>query len=98
MGGGRCYYQPQEIEGSCRADDVNLLNWAEENGFHVVTDREGFDGLADKELPYLGLFTDSHMSYELDRNPAEEPALVEMVEQALTSLDKATKDSKKGLF
>jgi len=36
------------------------------------------------------------MSYEIDRNPAIEPSLVEMAETALTSLYEATKNSKKG--
>jgi hypothetical protein len=37
-----------------------------------------------------------HMSYEIDRDPALEPSLVEMAETALTSLEKATKNSRKG--
>lgn len=37
------------------------------------------------------------MSYEIDRNPAIEPSLVEMTETALTSLHEATKDEKKGM-
>lgn len=36
------------------------------------------------------------MSYEIDRDPALEPSLVEMAETALTSLEEATKKSKKG--
>lgn len=96
MGGGRCYFQPQKTDSSCRTDDLDLLRWAEENGFNVATDRDGFDSLADAQLPYLGLFSDSHLSYELDRNPAKEPSLFEMVEQALASLDKATASAEKG--
>lgn len=43
--------------------------------------------------PYFiaGLFTPSHMSYEVDRqrqNPIQEPSLVEMVEKAIGILQK----------
>jgi alkaline phosphatase len=36
----------------------------------------------------LGIFTDSHMSYELDRDPAVEPSLAEMTEKAIDVLSK----------
>lgn len=96
MGGGRCFFQPQQTEGSCRSDDVDLISWAEDNSFKVVTDRDGFDNLDNSQLPYIGLFHEDHMNYELDRNPAKEPSLFEMTEQALKSLKNATSSSDKG--
>jgi alkaline phosphatase len=96
MGGGRCFFQPQQTEGSCRSDDVDLISWAEDNSFKVVTDRDGFDSLGNSQLPYIGLFHEDHMNYELDRNPAREPSLFEMSEQALKSLKNATSESDKG--
>lgn len=40
------------------------------------------------------------MMYEIDRqqNPQQEPSLLEMVETALTSLDRATRWSLRGYF
>lgn len=37
------------------------------------------------------------MSYEIDRDPAVQPSLLEMAETALNSLHEATKKSKKGM-
>ena len=42
---------------------------------------------------YIGLFTPSHMNFEVDRqnqNPIQEPSLVEMVEKAINILGKRT--------
>lgn len=104
FGGGRCFFQPKGMEGSCRDDEVDLLDWARERGFRVVTDRGGFDelvgdsgsGNGNASLPLLGLFNQDHMEYELDRDPAVEPSLYEMVEVALKSLSDATASSDKG--
>ena len=38
------------------------------------------------------------MSYEIDRDPTEEPSLSEMSEKALKFLESATADSDKGFF
>lgn len=106
FGGGRCFFQPKGVEGSCRDDEIDLLDWAGESGFRVVTDRKGFDELADtsgsdsgngnSSLPLLGLFNQDHMEYELDRDPSVEPSLYEMVEVALKSLTDAAASSDKG--
>ncbi|ETN40028.1 uncharacterized protein HMPREF1541_04303 [Cyphellophora europaea CBS 101466] len=94
MGGGRCYFKPQSDDTSCRSDDLDLFGFAEEKGFTVMQDRAGFDALnmgQDAELPYIGLFNDDQMMYEIDRSrePEKEPSLLEMVETALVSLDRA---------
>ncbi|EKD12966.1 uncharacterized protein L3040_005825 [Drepanopeziza brunnea f. sp. 'multigermtubi'] len=101
LGGGRCYYVPKDSTGSCRDDDINLLEFAEEKGFNVFTDRAGFDSLQGGEeatLPYLGLFALNHMAYEVDRVDSLEPSLLEMTQTALTSLENATKNSTRGYF
>ena len=38
------------------------------------------------------------MSYEIDRNPSEQPSLKEMVHKALAILDKQSRDAGKGFF
>lgn len=94
MGGGRCYFKPQNDSTSCRSDDLDLFGFAESKGFHVMQDRAAFDELElgqNAQLPYIGLFNDDQMMYEIDRSkvPEEEPSLIEMVETALVSLDRA---------
>ncbi|RJE24540.1 Alkaline phosphatase [Aspergillus sclerotialis] len=101
MGGGRCHFLPQSDENSCRNDDIDLLSWANDQGFNTLTDLDGFKALnngSDAKLPYIGLFNDDHMQYELDREPSKEPALHEMVTTALNSLKEATSSSQKGYF
>jgi alkaline phosphatase len=39
----------------------------------------------------VGLFTSSHMSYDLDRDPAKEPSLAEMATKAMDVLGKNSK-------
>lgn len=76
---------------------------AKKAGFNVFTTRAGFDALnggkaSGAKLPYMGLFTASHMSYEIDRDPKLEPSLLEMTKTALETLKRATKNSNKGFF
>jgi alkaline phosphatase len=46
---------------------------------------------ASKTDRLLGLFTSSHMSYDLDRDPAKEPSLAEMTTKAMDVLGKNNK-------
>ena len=46
----------------------------------------------------MRLLTPDHMSYEIDRNPALEPSLLQMVNKTLQILTKATENSEKGFF
>ncbi|KAH9908631.1 alkaline phosphatase [Xylariomycetidae sp. FL2044] len=107
LGGGRCYFKPQSDATSCRTDDVDLLAYAAEHGYRVMLDRPAFDelekGLGEAAtLPYIGLFNDDQMLYEIDRSfiPDQEPSLLEMVETALNTLDRATTEgeNEKGYF
>ncbi|KAI1775365.1 alkaline-phosphatase-like protein [Hypoxylon cercidicola] len=107
---GRCYFKPQLDPPSCRDDDSDLFGFAEEKGFRVIQDRNSFDAL-DKsqskasELLYIGLFDDGkyiryQMMYEFDRSrqPEQELSLLDTVETALNSLDRATKWTLNGYF
>ena len=47
FGGGLCFFQPMSVVGSCRKDDLDLLNWAKERGWRVGTDRGAFDNLTE---------------------------------------------------
>lgn len=84
LGGGRAQFVP-ESEGGRRDDGRNLLAEAEAAGYTLVNDRTAL--LAAQAAPVLGLFTDSHMAYEVDRDPADEPSLAEMTMKAIELLD-----------
>lgn len=47
FGGGLCFFQPMSVAGSCRKDDLDLLKWAKEHGWHVGTDRSTFDRISE---------------------------------------------------
>ncbi|ROT35793.1 repressible alkaline phosphatase [Sodiomyces alkalinus F11] len=103
LGGGRCLFKPRSAAGSCRSDNVDLFGFAEENGYHVMQDRDAFDGLqkglGDIRIPFIGLFNDDQMKYEIDRKiDQDEPSLVEMVETAVNALHRATHCKEQGYF
>lgn len=93
-GGGARHFQPNTTKGSSRKDSRDLIAEARAANWTTVLNRADFDALKNGEnvkFPSLGLFTQSHMSYELDRDPAVEPSLTEMTIAALTALKKAGK-------
>ncbi|KAI8865913.1 alkaline phosphatase-like protein [Ramicandelaber brevisporus] len=110
FGGGMCAYKPQSVLGSCRKDERNLFDEARDNyGWTVSNGRAGFDALSTRDghvntqkakLPLMSLFADKSLAFDVDRNPASEPALHEMAAKALAILDQATRDDpdSKGFF
>ncbi|WP_172300280.1 alkaline phosphatase [Pseudoruegeria sp. HB172150] len=91
MGGGGRYFLPEGMElgglGGHRPDDTNLIERAEGLGAAFVTDQAGFDGLdLASDAPVLGLYENSHMLYEADRE--NEPSLAEMTAAAIEYLSK----------
>jgi len=103
LGGGRCHFLTNLTQGSCRADDRDLIQVAKEKGFHYVDDRHGFDALSlgvDSKLPLLGLFAEKDIPYEIDRQHVKDvyPSLEEMTRTALTTLSRATENSDKVFF
>ena len=102
FGGGRRHFLPKdasfnsadaasEVEGD-RTDGVDLTaKWQEqyENG-HYVIDQAGFDAIdASTTERAFGLFNESHMQYEADRENdiAGEPSLTELTSKAIDILD-----------
>ncbi|ORY68505.1 alkaline phosphatase [Pseudomassariella vexata] len=105
FGGGRCHFLPNGTEGSCRADDVDVVDIAKsQHGWNYIDSRAGFDALwegkVDIPLPMLGLFADTDFPFELDRRNMNEvyPSLSEMAKTAIRALEKATVNSDKGFF
>ena len=103
LGGGRCRFLPQSLDDSCRADEIDVVKMAKNNGYSYVDDRAGFDGLdggSAVKLPLLGLFAKTDIPYEVDRRQVEDvyPSLDEMAQTALNALSMATRDSEQGFF
>lgn len=104
LGGGRCFFLPNSTEGSCRADDVDVVKIAKEkHGWGYTDNRQGFDALKggdNVDLPFFGLFAATDFPFVIDRENHTDiyPTLVEMAKTALRALEKATADSDKGFF
>ena len=96
LGGGRRHFLPQSAEGSEREDGRDLLSEAREAGYTVVTDRAGFEQA--ESLPLLGLFSESHLPYVLDRAPGAVPTLEAMTQKALRLLSESKKGRANGVF
>jgi alkaline phosphatase len=91
LGGGSQFFTPFK-DGGKRSDGRNLITEMKaKNAAFVsnVTELNAID--AGKTERLLGLFTSSHMSYDLDRDPAKEPSLAEMTTKAMDVLAKNTK-------
>lgn len=96
MGGGRGNFLPATLEGGRRQDARDMTaEWlASRGGSAFVTDRDSMmriDTASTSRL--LGLFDDSHMDFELDREvrpstPNVQPSLAEMTETAIQLLSK----------
>jgi len=92
LGGGRRHFLPETMAGSARTDERNLLDAAQRKGYRVV---ETADQLAQVNGgPLLGLFSDGHMAYEIDRDPTRQPSLATMTETAIDLLS----DEEAGYF
>ncbi|KAF1990345.1 alkaline phosphatase-like protein [Aulographum hederae CBS 113979] len=103
LGGGRCHFLPNGTEGSCRADDKDIVGLAKDKGFHYVDDRAGFDKLKLGDavsFPLLGLFAAGDIPYEVDRRNENDiyPSLHEMAQTAMAALSAATANNDKGFF
>ncbi|KAI8372697.1 alkaline-phosphatase-like protein [Radiomyces spectabilis] len=100
FGGGLCEFLSNTTQGSCRADQRDLLDEARTKfGWSISRTRAEFDTIADDaQLPLMGLFAPNHMAYEIDRVPSEEPSLKEMTQKALAILKKASEKADTGFF
>ncbi len=94
FGGGKSYFLPT-ASGGKRGDGRDLTAELATKGYAVATSRSGFDAINPATTTKaVGLFTSSHMSYDLDRDPAKEPSLAEMTVKAMQMLQ----SNKKGYF
>ena len=85
LGGGRAMFLPGDA--GRRGDGDNLVErWLGQNPGSVFVDDRDSLLAAPADARLLGLFTNSHMSYEQDR-PQSEPSLAEMTVAALERLE-----------
>ncbi|PJE29426.1 Alkaline phosphatase precursor [Pseudooceanicola marinus] len=68
-----------------REDGADLVAEARDHGVEIAFDMASLEAASDEDAPLLGLFSDSHMSYEADR-PEDEPSLADMVAKAITKM------------
>jgi alkaline phosphatase len=93
LGGGASYFTPKE-SGGLRNDKRNLVTELKGAKYSYAANKSEFDKLPIDGSKIAGLFTASHMAYDLDRDPTKEPSLAEMTTKAIDAL--AAK--KKGFF
>ena len=92
FGGGLRHFQPKTAGGS-RTDARDLVAEMKAAKYQFAANRTEFDKLPTSGK-LLGLFTSSHMAYDLDRDPAKEPSIAEMTARAIDQL----KSNPKGMF
>lgn len=103
IGGGRCHFLPNTTEGSCRADNKDLVGMAKKDGWTYVDNKKDLMNLDPKggiKLPLLALMADTNIPFEIDRRHVKDeyPSQLEMASIALDALKAATVDNEKGFF
>ncbi len=96
LGGGLAYFQPKTTTGSKRTDARDLVAEFKTAGYKFVSNKTEFDAASANDQKLVGLFTSSHMSYDLDRvaNATNEPSLADMTSKAIDIL----KGNSRGMF
>ncbi len=93
FGGGLRHFTPKTKAGSSRTDSRDLVAEMTAKGYSFAGSKADFDKLPPGGK-LLGLFTSSHMSYDLDRDASKEPSLAEMTTKAIDAM----KTNGKGMF
>jgi alkaline phosphatase len=94
LGGGLAYFQPKTTTGSKRTDTRDLVAEMQTAGYKFVGNSSDLNAVPATQTKLLGLFTSSHMSYDLDRDASKEPSLSDMTGKAIDVL----KQNSKGMF
>ncbi len=96
MGGGLGNFIPREKKGSKRKDALDIVEEMTKKGYTFVRDKASLNEVNPASTDkLLGLFSGSHMAYELDRlndaKLATQPSLAEMTKVALAILGRNPK-------
>ncbi len=92
LGGGLRHFLPKTEKGS-RNDSRNLVTEMKQAGYSYAANKTELDALPTTGK-LLGLFSSSHMAYDLDRSTTSEPSLSDMTARAIDQL----KGNSKGMF
>ncbi|WUR10972.1 alkaline phosphatase [[Empedobacter] haloabium] len=88
LGGGSQFFKPVK-DGGKRADGRDLVAEMKAKSYAYASNAGEFAAIdASKTDKLVGLFTSSHMSYDLDRDPAKEPSLADMTTKAMDVLSR----------
>ena len=94
LGGGAQFFK-QFKDGGKRSDGRDLIAELKAKSYTIANTGADFKAVdAAKTDRLFGVFTSSHMSYDLDRDASKEPSLAEMTTKAMDVLAK----NKKGYF
>ena len=93
FGGGLRHFLPKTTAGGSRNDSRDLVAEMKSAGYNFAGNKTDFNSLPTTGK-LLGLFTSSHMAYDLDRDATKEPSLSEMTSRAIDQL----KANQKGMF
>jgi alkaline phosphatase len=91
LGGGTQFFQPV-AKGGKRSDGRDLIAEFKAKDYAFASSAAEFNAInvaTTKRM--VGLFTSSHMSYDLDRDPGKEPSLADMTTKAMDVLGKNSK-------
>ena len=95
LGGGSQFFKTK-ADGGKRADGRDLIAEMKAKDYSYVTNGTELNSIdARKTSRLFGLFTSSHMSYDLDRAATSEPSLAEMTTKAM---DVLSSNNSKGYF
>ena len=84
LGGGADYFLPAATPGGKRKDGKDIIAAFRARGHQVARNSAELKGATGAKL--IGLFADEDMDFEVDRDPAKEPATAEMASAALKAL------------
>jgi len=91
LGGGTQFFKTK-ASGGKRADGRDLIAEIKANSYTYASNVSELNAVDPQKTSRLfGLFTSSHMSYDLDRDPAKEPSLAEMTTKAIDVLSNNSK-------
>jgi alkaline phosphatase len=84
MGGGKDQFLPKDRPGGRRTDNTDMVAVFEKHGFLPVSSKQELEKASRGKV--LGLFNQRDMSFELDRDKATEPSVVDMTRAAIRLL------------
>ncbi len=98
LGGGERFFLPQSVKGSKRKDDRNLYDELKAKNYNVLNTADALRNFKPSGNPandkLIGLYNNSHLTWDIDRDPAKEPSLAELTQKAVDVLS----ENNKGFF